>query len=231
MTTITTLPDVTGWRRQDVRYVEKWFCGVDIGQSTDPTAISVLRYTLTPLNTWTPIERTRLRRQDRVERFDVLHLERVKLGMSYPAQAGYVGRLLQRPPLNDGCQLVIDDTGVGRAVGDIFVDAGLRPKRITITAGLEPSQHGANTYHVPKAVLISTLEAHMHSGELRIAPDATDSEALKDELKDFQRKVSAAGRTTWDARVGKHDDLILSVAIALWMASHGPTISREELVI
>ena len=45
--------------------------------------------------------------------------------------------LLQRPPPTDGCKLVIDETGVGRAVGDIFYAAGLRPNRVTITAGQE----------------------------------------------------------------------------------------------
>jgi hypothetical protein len=35
-------------------------------------------------------------------------------------------------------------------------------------------------------------------------------------LKDFRRKVSVAGRYTFEARVGKHDDLVLAVAIGLW---------------
>jgi hypothetical protein len=43
--------------------------------------------------------------------------------------------LLQRPPLTDGCKLVIDETGVGRAVGDIFDAAGLRPNRVTLPRG------------------------------------------------------------------------------------------------
>jgi hypothetical protein len=39
---------------------------------------------------------------------------------------------------------------------------------------------------------------------------------MQEELKDFRRKVSAAGRATFEARVGKHDDLVLAVAIAIW---------------
>lgn len=57
-----------------------------------------------------------------------------------PEQVQRVGMLLQRPPLTDGCKLVIDETGVGRAVGDIFDAAGLRPNRVTITAGQEATQ-------------------------------------------------------------------------------------------
>jgi hypothetical protein len=39
---------------------------------------------------------------------------------------------------------------------------------------------------------------------------------MADELKDFRRKVGAAGRYQYEARVGKHDDYVLAAAIALW---------------
>ena len=41
----------------------------------------------------------------------------------------------------------------------------------------------------------------------------------------------AAGRATYIARVGAHDDLVLSVAISVWFATNMPTFSREELRI
>jgi hypothetical protein len=139
--------------------------------------------------------------------------------------------LLQRPPLNDGCKLVIDETGVGRAVGDIFDAAGLRPNRVTITAGQEATQQSGSRWHVAKGILISGVDARLHTGELRIAEALSDAGALQEELKDFQRKVSDAGRATYNARVGAHDDLILAVAIALWFSTNMPTWSHEELRI
>jgi hypothetical protein len=120
---------------------------------------------------------------------------------------------------------------VGRAVGDIFDAAGLCPNRVTITAGLESTQHGGRSWHVPKSFLISGLDARLHTGELKIAAALSDAGALQEELKDFQRKVSAAGRATYNARVGAHDDLVLAVAIAVWFATNMPTWSREELRI
>ena len=39
---------------------------------------------------------------------------------------------------------------------------------------------------MPKGLLISNLEAHSHSGELRIAAAANDAAALKEEMKDFK---------------------------------------------
>ena len=41
---------------------------------------------------------------------------------------------------------------------------------------------------------------------------------MKGELLDFRRSVSAAGRSTYQARTGAHDDLVLSTVIAVWWA-------------
>jgi hypothetical protein len=201
--------------------------GVDLGQSTDPTAIAVLHHRVIPLDSWKPNDKAQTWKQDRTEHFDVKHLQRLPLGMSYPEQVQRVAMLLQRPPLDADCKLVIDETGVGRAVGDIFDAAGLRPNRVTITAGQEATQR----WHVAKGISISGIDARLHTGELRIAAALSDASALQDELKDFQRKVSEAGRATYNARVGAHDDLILAVAIALWFATNMPTWSVEELLI
>ena len=69
------------------------------------------------------------------------------------------------------------------------------------------------------------------TGELKIAAALSDAGALLDELKDFQRKVSDAGRATYAARTGAHDDLVLAVAIALWWATSGTQSGSQPLVI
>jgi Protein of unknown function (DUF3631) len=123
-----------------------------------------------------------------------------------------IGTMLTRPPLNGSkVELIIDETGVGRAVGDIFNSHGLKPLRISITAGHEATQSGYNRYSVPKQELVSAIDAMLHT-ELR------ESATLESELKDFRRHVSEAGRYSYAAREGKHDDLVLAVAIALWRA-------------
>src|SRR5262249_54878376 len=145
-------------------------------------------------------------------------------------QVQQVANLLARPPLNAGSTLVIDETGVGRAVGDIFDHAGLKPRRITITAGLEVTSHSGRSWHVPKGLLISGLDARLHTGELRIAAALQEAGALQEELKDFARKVSEAGRVTYNARAGRHDDLVLAVAIALFIATHRSSASSSDLL-
>lgn len=183
----------------------------DLGQSSDPTAIAVLEHVKTYGE-----HRMTGARIDEQERFDIRHLARLPLGLSYPSVVQEVRMLLARPPLSSKCELVIDETGVGRAVGDIFNHAGMNPIRVTITAGSEQTAHGLQSWHVPKQVLISTLDARLHTGELRFAAELLEAGAMQDELKDFRRKVSTAGRYAYEARVGKHDDLVLAVAIGLW---------------
>jgi len=189
--------------------IDRWVLAADLGQSSDPTAICVMQHRIVQHRNVDEITRVS-------EHFDVRHLQRLPLGLSYVDQVAEVARLLARPPLCDGCAFVIDNTGVGRAVGDLFDDAGMRPTKVTITAGNEQTRIDDNRWHVPKGILISTLDARLHLGELRIAAGLTEAGPLAEELKDFQRKVSAAGRSTWEARVGKHDDLVLAVALALW---------------
>src|SRR6201989_2750881 len=65
--------------------------------------------------------------------FQVGHLERLPLGTTYPAIVAHVTRLLTKLP--DHSELVIDFTGVGRPVFDMFVYSGISPIGILITGG------------------------------------------------------------------------------------------------
>jgi hypothetical protein len=46
-----------------------------------------------------------------------------------------------------------------------------------------------------------------------------DAEALVQELQDFRVNYTDSGRLQFGAREGKHDDLVLGLAIAVWLAS------------
>jgi hypothetical protein len=216
------------WRHVRARPRDRYLVGADLGQSQDYTAISVLWHRVIVPGTVTSDEKRQLHIHDYTERFDIVRLERLPLGMPYPDQVAYVKDLKSREPLIDA-KLVVDETGVGRPVCDLFDRAGLRPQRVTITSGLEATQHSGNSWHVPKAVLISNLEAKMHTAELKVAPSILNNGALKDELADFERHVTASGRATWGGRT-EHDDLILSIAIVLWFATNRMNeITVEEL--
>ena len=207
----------------------RWIVGVDLGQSIDPTAVAVMEHIKGVLDynsSWERHTGTGTIPQKPAERMNVRYLERLPLGLSYPAVVDHVKRLLATPPLcGDGklkpADLIIDQTGVGAAVGDLFEAGGMKPIRVSITVGSEVT-YAKRAWHVAKTALISTVDARLHSGVLRFAAALRDAPALRDELLDFRRHLSDAGRATYAARAGKHDDLVLAVAIAAWWASRRP---------
>jgi hypothetical protein len=129
-----------------------FYIGVDLGQARDPTAIAIVRL-------------------DGAD-YQVGHLERLPLGTPYPAVIGNVRRLIDRLP-GKAC-LVIDATGVGRPVADLFKAAGIDFTGVIITGGLDTSW-SRNYASVPKIQLISKLQALLHMGNLKILRDLPEA--------------------------------------------------------
>jgi hypothetical protein len=179
MTAEVFIKEEAGWRYTDRT---QFVLAVDLGQSADPTAVAVIEHRVAE----------RMHHAGRIEQvseiFAVRHLQRLPLGLSYVDQVAEVAMLLARPPLKDSCDLIIDQTGVGRAVGDLFDNAGMKPTKVTITAGGEQTCAGLRAWHVAKSILISTLDARLHTGELRFAAELQESGAMAEELKDFRRR-------------------------------------------
>ncbi len=204
-----------------------FYVGADLGQSYDPTAIVVLERQwgylsqadgVHDLNT--PLTFYRVR-----------HMERLPLGMDYVQQVQHIGGVMRRAPLcTHDAELLIDFTGVGRPVFDIFNQQGIRAEGVNITAGNQESQemHGWN---VAKQILVSTVQAELHSGRLKIDRKLKDGPILKSELQDFQVSITPSGNATFSARVGAHDDLVLALAIALWRAvnAFGDRVQRVSI--
>jgi hypothetical protein len=174
----------------------------DLGQSMDPTAVAVLEKKIGVLDFRPKLDRNcniAGPPQKPDERIEVRHLERLPLGMTYPNIVAHVGSLLARAPLCGGegqtpAELVIDETGVGRPVGDLFVESGMKSTvRVTITGGNEVTSQGGNRWHVSKTVLVSRLDALLHTGKLKFAAELAESEAMKNELKDFRYGKSING--------------------------------------
>jgi hypothetical protein len=212
-------------------YPKLWTMGVDLGQAQDPSAVVVVETQLTKLcfyDGYTGELRQRLvSREHRVR-----HAERLPLQMPYLEQAAYVGALLRSPelPAKD-TELVLDMTGVGRPVYEIFEAS--RPVGIVITGGTEAVRNGAWVYHVPKLLLVSRLQASLHAGELKFAAGLSEEAVFKQELSEFRMRHTDTGRLTFGAREGRHDDLVLALCVALWRAqerSRGPGIEQQRLL-
>jgi hypothetical protein len=185
---------------------DAYFIGVDPGQAVDPTAIVIarMRYDAAMLPT-----------------FQVGHLERLPLRTPYPGVVHRVGELLGHP-LFRGCSVVLDETGVGQAVRDLFEDQNIPVVAVAITAGIDEVEVERDRYfHVPKLQLVSRVQSLLHDGRLRIQQHLPETPVLLDELQNFQQHVTDAGRWTFGARSGRHDDLVLALALAVWRGHCG----------
>jgi hypothetical protein len=224
----------------------KWIVSVDVGQSIDPTAISILRVATRrqvaraywdlpehervlapePPREWYDMSdggHGGIKWPQSMARVDVLHLERLPLKLAYPEQVARIAAIMRRAPIaNSGAELVVDQTGVGRPVIDMFRRAGLRPIGVTITAGDKESRVPGvyPEWRVSKLQLVSRLQALLNFGELKIAKGLSEARAFVTELQDFRATISESGYTRFGAREGQHDDLVLSVAIGAWLASN-----------
>ena len=111
-------------------------------------------------------------------------------------------------------------TGVGKPIFEMFTYSGISPAGVLITAGMSETWDDA-IHGVPKLTLVSRLQALLHEGRLKIQRELAEAETLIRELQDFRVEYTAAGHLTFNARSGKHDDLVLALAIAVWRAHGG----------
>ena len=158
----------------------QYFVGLDLGQARDFTALAVLERSrpaedpfreLLQREDWSEFDLVAAQQTatKRERTYAVRHLERFPLGTSYPAICDRIVELFAKPPVARAT-LVVDQTGVGRAVVDMIGRAGpkatIRP--ITITSGLEIVPDGAG-WHVPKKELVTILQVLLQSRRLRVA--------------------------------------------------------------
>ena len=193
----------------------QYFVGLDLGQVHDPSAIAILERTCVVLDrslvtyAWNTETRHALR-----------YLERIPLGTPYPDLADHVHQLVRRPELK-GATLVLDATGVGKPVLDIFKKAKLpcRIVPVTITGGDAQTCHDGH-WRVPKRDLITGLMVLFQAEKIEICGHLPEAETLVRELGDMRVKISLNGNDKYGAwREGEHDDLVLAAALACWRSS------------
>ncbi len=183
--------------------------GLDLGQAQDFTALAVLERPPT----------------DGPEgaAYALRHLVRWPLGTPYTTLVPAVARIMAAAPLC-GCDLVADQTGVGRALVDMLRQA--LPSRVvpvTITGGHAVTVAADGSYHVPKKELVTGLQVLLQGRRLHIARGLSQARALARELANFQVRITAAAHETFGVwRHGQHDDLVLAVALACWWAERCP---------
>jgi hypothetical protein len=189
-----------------------YFLGLDLGQTRDFTALAVLERQ-PPTDAGTVVE---------PPEYALRHLHRFPLGTPYTEIVPAVAALVRSGPMAES-PVVVDQTGVGRAVVDMLRQSAGWVVPVTITGGHAVTGAEDGSFHVPKKELVTCLQVSMQSRRLRIARTLHEAAVLVRELQQFQVKITTAANETFGVwREGQHDDLVLAVALACWWAERNP---------
>jgi hypothetical protein len=208
-----------------------YYVGLDLGQAADSTALAIIEAPLwTPQTGW--VSGAEIPR-DVADQYNTVlghhwrqaaptpvplwlrTLYRYPLNTPYPTiVADVIRRLGGKDAYRTDAVLVVDGTGVGAPVVDMFrfgeVPCTLYP--VLITGGNKKEKN-----HVPKRDLIGALQVALQRSQLQIAKQTTDTEALLQEMQNYRVKIDErTAHDSYNARQGKHDDLVLAVALAAW---------------
>lgn len=199
--------------------MSEYFCGLDLGQSQDYTALAIAERIMPADPKGKPSYHFR-------------HLERLKLGTSYPAQVAYVKQVVEHLVKQPVGQLIkprrevtlaLDYTGVGRPVADMFQEAHLPCVLYAIGIhGGDVVTWDGHTVHVPKRDLVACVQVLLQSERLKVAEALPEANTLVKELLNFRVKIDPlTAHDSYSAwRENIHDDLVLAVALACWIAEH-----------
>ena len=197
-----------------------FYVGLDLGQAADFTALAVLELANT---------------EEGERELHLRHLERYPLRTPYTAVADSVAALVEKlcdlSLLRDEPDLLVDNTGVGRAVTDVLRGKGLRFKAITLTGSSQVTRGDAGEYRVPKADVVDALVVPFQSGTLKVARGLELWPTLRTELLNFRRKINpATAHASYEHwRDSDHDDLVLAAALAAWGAQRFPHAAPPDV--
>lgn len=99
----------------------------------------------------------------------------------------------------NGAELVYDGTGVGSGLADFFQKHDVSTHPFVFT-------------NDSKAELVTTLAIDIEQGKISIPNINT----IVNELSVFSYEITRAGRLTYSAPPGQHDDTVMALALANW---------------
>lgn len=137
--------------------------------------------------------------------------------------------------------LIVDETGVGNAVFDIYSQAGLDPFGIVFTGGenantrrrkeLTSSKFGfLSGCNVPKKDLVSSLQVLMEQGRIRRAPGLKYQDEVEIQYRNFIGRINENHYVKYgNSEDTIHDDIIVAHAMAAWYFLHMKGLGSPKL--
>lgn len=178
----------------------KYIIGLDLGQQNDYTVLTVVEPITSPLEG---------------VKYHVPYMYRYPLKTSYVYIVEHVRNFIEMRQLEDYL-LVVDHTGVGIPIVDLFNEHSINLVGITITGGHKANWHTPRSATVPKQELISCLQMAMQCKKMQISKDIGILDVLIKEFIGFTARITKSGKGKFEAEHGVHDDTVLSLAMAIW---------------
>lgn len=209
------------------------YLGLDLGQASDYSALAVLEQPIWHAHNGAWLSSASLPRDER-ESGLWSHWQRhapslpplwLRTLLRYPLRTPYpdvvadvIRRLGGGSAWRGDAVLVVDGTGVGAAVVDMFrySDLPCDMIKVVIHGGGQVSFNQG--VHVPKRDLIGAVQVLLHTGRLQVAKQSEMTEVWAKEMANYRITLSEkTGHDSYNARTDSvHDDLVLAVALAAW---------------
>ncbi len=180
--------------------------GVDIGKRQDHSAIIIT---------------------EEVKRFALPHylvrsIERLPLGTAYPAVVDRIVRVMNGlqakgsprfGPRRFTVELILDATGVGLPIGDMVRERGLDPKLVLFTGSDKVNDLPHGVVNVGKAWMVGRMQVLLQGKRLHL-PTSPEATVLVKELMVYEISVSDTAHVSFNAKSGKHDDLVIALGLS-----------------
>jgi hypothetical protein len=198
-----------------------------IGKCSDPTAVCIVQRVKpgTVSNPDDPKRITSGRVPEPETMFVVREIGRLPLGTRHTVGAYKLASALHDLRVSDPTgeiRFLLDVTGVGEGVADLvesYIPGNVKMTRCWFT-GSERLDKRGREWNVGKAWMVSRLTSLLETGRVRL-PDTAQSQALVEELRDFEYRVTPSANLVAEARVGAHDDLVTALGLAT-LHNHTP---------
>ncbi len=204
--------------------------GVDLAKRYDRTAFTLLERT--PLDVPVPED-------EELPDTDPLLLRlagcyQPPRGTAYEVVAKYAGRLVNCDFLRGRTQVVLDLTGVGQAVLELFYQQPWLDEltwSVTITPGQRVSRRAPMEWGVPKKDLVDAVLINLQRKRLVACPlDGWDMEVCRKQMFAFKRKVDPKTLYASFEAIDEatHDDAVLSLCLGCWLSGQIPLDDHGE---
>lgn len=187
-----------------------YILGLDLGQQHDYSILSILEIFVSEALEVTYVLR---------------YLKEYRLRTDYVSVVADVTSIVESERLHGKNVLVVDCSGVGRPVMDLFRSGGVNPIGLTITSGSSSRWIDSVNVNVSKREIVSCIQIVCQNKRFKIPSDLQLIDKVKKEFLGFKARISKAGASTFEAAgSGMHDDIVMSLGIALW---YGEEVNRR----